>query len=150
MSEPTHAMPKIPLISIVDDDETLRRSLDNLVRSVGLRACGFASAEAFLESNQLSETDCLVLDGRMPGMSGLELQRQLVVTSPDVPIIFMTAHESGGQRTQALEVGAVAFLNKPFEEEDLLNAIDTALKKKAKKLGWLATNLRLAGEVNHE
>jgi FixJ family two-component response regulator len=121
-------MPRIPLISIVDDDEAIRRSLDNLVRSAGLRACGFASAEAFLESSQLSETDCLVLDVCIPGMSGLELQRQLAVTSSDVPIIFMTAHESGDQRTQALEAGAVAFLNKPFDEEDLLNAIDTALK----------------------
>jgi FixJ family two-component response regulator len=121
-------MPRIPLISIVHDDEAIRRSLDNLVRSAGLRACGFASAEAFLESSQLSETDCLVLDVCIPGMSGLELQRQLAVTSSDVPIIFMTAHESGDQRTQALEAGAVAFLNKPFDEEDLLNAIDTALK----------------------
>jgi FixJ family two-component response regulator len=123
-------MPRIPLISIVDDDEALRRSLDNLVRSAGLRACGFASAEAFLESNQLSETDCLVLDIRIPGMSGLELQRQLAAASSDVPIIFMTAYESGDQRKQALEAGAVAFLNNPFDEEDLLNAIDTALKKR--------------------
>jgi FixJ family two-component response regulator len=130
MSEPTPAMPRIPLISIVDDDEALRRSLDNLVRSAGLRACGFASAEAFMESNQLSETDCLVLDIRIPGMSGLELQRQLAAASSDVPIIFMTAYESGDQRKQALEAGAVAFLNKPFDEEDLLNAIDTALKKR--------------------
>jgi FixJ family two-component response regulator len=121
-------MPRIPLISIVDDDDALRRSLDNLVRSAGLRACGFASAEAFLESNQLSETDCLVLDVRLPGMSGLELQRQLAATSSNVPIIFMTAHESGYQRKQALEAGVVAFLNKPFDEKDLLNAIDTALK----------------------
>jgi FixJ family two-component response regulator len=128
MSEPTHAMPRIPLISIVDDDEALRRSLDSLVRSTGFRARGFASAEAFLESNQLSETDCLILDVCIPGMSGLELQTRLVVANSDVPIIFMTAYESGNQRTQALEAGAVAFLNKPFNEEDLLNAIDTALK----------------------
>jgi FixJ family two-component response regulator len=122
-------MPRIPLISIVDDDEAIRRSLDNLVRSAGLRACGFSSAEAFLESNQLSETDCLILDVRIPGMSGLELQRRLAATNSDVPIIFMTAHESGNQRAQALETGAVAFLNKPFDEGDLLSAIDTALKK---------------------
>ena len=121
-------MTRIPLISIVDDDEALRRSIDNLVRSAGLRACGFSSAEAFMESNQLSESDCLVLDVRLPRMSGLELQRQLAVTSSDVPIIFMTAHERGDQRTQALEAGAVAFLNKPFDEEDLLSAIDKALK----------------------
>jgi FixJ family two-component response regulator len=122
------AMRRIPLISIVDDDEALRRSLDNLIRSAGLRACGFSSAEAFLESKQLSETDCLVLDVRIPGMSGLELQRQLAGTSSGLPIIFMTAHESGDQRAQALGAGAVAFLNKPFDEEDLLSAIDTALK----------------------
>ena len=128
MSEPTHAMPKIPLISIVDDDETLRRSLDNLVRSVGLRACGFASAEAFLQSNQLSEIDCLILDLCLPGMSGLELQRQLAEDNFDLPIIFMTAHESGDPRRQAIEAGAVTFLNKPFDEADLLNAIDIALK----------------------
>jgi FixJ family two-component response regulator len=128
MSQQTQAMPRIALISIVDDDEALRRSLDNLVRSAGLRAGGFSSAEAFLESNQLGETDCLLLDVRLPGMSGLELQRQLVSANSDVPIFFMTAHESGDQRTQALAAGAVAFLNKPFDEEDLLNAIDTALK----------------------
>jgi FixJ family two-component response regulator len=121
-------MARIPLISIVDDDEALRRSLDNLIRSAGFRARGFPSAEVFLDSNQLNETDCLVLDVCLPGMSGLELQRQLVVTSSELPVIFMTAHESRDQRTQALEAGAVAFLNKPFDEEDLLNAIDTALK----------------------
>jgi FixJ family two-component response regulator len=120
-------MPRIPLISMVDDDEALRRSLDNLIRSAGLRARGFASAEAFLESNQLSETDCLILDVRMPGMSGLELQRQLALANSDVPIIFITAH-GDRDRTQALEAGAAAFLDKPFYEEQLLQAINTALK----------------------
>jgi FixJ family two-component response regulator len=122
-------MPSIPLISVVDDDETLVRSLDNLIRSVGLRARGFASAEAFLKSNQLEKTDCLLLDVRLPEMSGLELQRHLTAAKSEVPIIFMTAHESGQQRKQALAAGAVAFLNKPFEEKDLLSAIDEALKK---------------------
>jgi FixJ family two-component response regulator len=121
-------MPKIPLISIVDDDEALRRSLDNLIRSAGLRARGFASAEAFLESNQLSETDCLILDLRIPGMSGLELQRQLALTNSDLPIIFITAQGDQDQRTRALEAGAVAFLYKPFYDEQLLQAINTALK----------------------
>ena len=128
MFEQTQAMASIPLISIVDDDDTLRKSLDNLIRSAGLRARGFCSAEAFLKSNQLGETDCLLLDVRLPGMSGPELQRELATANADVPIIFMTAHESGHQRTQALAAGAVAFLNKPFDEEDLLNAIDKALK----------------------
>jgi FixJ family two-component response regulator len=121
-------MPGIPLISIVDDDDALRSSLDNLIRSVGLRAQGFASAEAFLGSNHLHETRCLILDVRMRGMSGPELQRQMAVTDSQIPIIFITAHEDDAQRTQALEAGAVAFLHKPFYEEELLRAIDAALK----------------------
>jgi FixJ family two-component response regulator len=128
MSKQIQVVQRIPLISIVDDDEALRRSLDNLIRSTGLRAQGFPSAEAFLQSDQLNKTDCLILDVCIPGMSGLDLQRQLVTANSDVPIVFMTAHESRGQRRQALEAGAVAFLNKPFDEKDLLNAIDSALK----------------------
>jgi len=121
-------MPGIPLISIIDDDDALRRSLENLIRSVGLRAQGFSSAEAFLSSNQVHETRCLVLDVRMPGMSGPELQRQMAVANSHIPIIFITAHANDAQRTQALEAGAVAFLHKPFYEEELLNAIEAALK----------------------
>jgi FixJ family two-component response regulator len=121
-------MPGVPLISIVDDDNAHRSSLENLIRSVGLRAQGFSSAKAFLSSNHVLETRCLVLDVRMPGMSGPELQRQMAVANSPIPIIFITAHEDDAQRTQALEGGAVAFLYKPFYEEELLNAIDTALK----------------------
>jgi FixJ family two-component response regulator len=121
-------MPGIPLISIIDDDDALRSSLENLIRSVGLRAQGFSSAEAFLSSNQVHETRCLVLDVRMPGMSGPELQRQMAVANSHIPIIFITAHANDAQRTQALEAGAVAFLHKPFYEEELLNAIEAALK----------------------
>jgi FixJ family two-component response regulator len=121
-------MPGIPLISIVDDDDALRSSLENLIRSVGLLAQGFSSAEAFLSSNHVPETRCLVLDVRMPGMSGPDLQRQMAVANSHIPIIFITAHEDDAQRTQALEAGAVAFLHKPFYEEELLNAIDAALK----------------------
>jgi FixJ family two-component response regulator len=121
-------MPGIPLISIIDDDDALRSSLENLIRSVGLRAQGFSSAEAFLSSNQVHETRCLVLDVRMPGMSGPELQRQMAVANSHIPIIFITAHADDAQRTQALEAGAVAFLHKPFYEEELLNAIEAALK----------------------
>lgn len=123
-------MPRIPVISIVDDDEALRKSIDNLVRSVGWRAQVFSSAEAFLRWNQVPTTDCLILDIRLPGISGLELQRQLAETDADMPIIFITAHEDEDQRVQALEAGAVAFLHKPFYEEALLNAIDAALKGK--------------------
>jgi len=87
-----------------------------------------ASAEEFLNSGCLAEAACLILDVSIPGMSGLELQRQLVVDHSDLPIIFITAHEDENCRRQALKAGAVAFLYKPFYEQELLNAIDAALK----------------------
>jgi FixJ family two-component response regulator len=121
-------MPRVPLISIVDDDDALRNSLDDLIRSIGFRTKGFPSAEAFLSSNQARGSACLILDVRMPGMNGLDLQRQVVAANWRIPIIFITSHTDGDARARALEAGAVAFLYKPFREEELLNAIDTALK----------------------
>lgn len=117
------------LISIVDDDDSLRNSLNNLIRSVGFRVQGFASAEEFLNSNQLHDTACLILDVRMPGMSGLDLQRHLVAADCRLPIIFITSHGDGDARARALEAGAVDFLYKPFREEALLKAIDSALNR---------------------
>jgi FixJ family two-component response regulator len=122
-------MPGVPLITIVDDDDSLRKSLDNLLRSVGFRTQGFSSAEAFLSSQQVHDTACLILDVRMPGMSGLDLQRQLGATNWHLPIIFVTAHVDDAARARALAAGAVDFLYKPFHEEALLNAINTALKR---------------------
>ena len=123
-------MPRVPLIAIVDDDDALRTSLDNLLRSVGFRAHGFSSAEAFLRSNHVHETACLILDVRMPGMNGLELQRQMVAANWRIQgMIFITSHADDEARARALEAGAVAFLYKPCREEDLLQAIDAALKK---------------------
>jgi FixJ family two-component response regulator len=122
-------MPRVPLISIVDDDDALRYSLDDLVRSIGFRTQGFPSAEAFLSSNQARDTACLILDVRMPGMNGLELQRQMLASNWRIPIIFITSHADEDARTRALEAGAVDFLYKPCREEDLLNAIDAALKR---------------------
>ena len=121
-------MSRVPLITIVDDDDALRNSLDNLLRSAGFRAHGFASAEAFLRSDQARETACLIVDVRMPDMNGLELQRQIVAANWQIPIIFMTAHADDEARARALEAGAVAFLYKPCREDDLLHAIDVALK----------------------
>ena len=121
-------MQRVPLISIVEDDDSLRNSLDNLIRSVGFRAQHFLSAEAFLGSKQARDTTCLILDVRMPGMSGLDLQRQMLASNWRIPIIFITSHADDGARARALEAGAVDFLYKPCREEDLLNAIDTALK----------------------
>lgn len=121
-------MTRVPLISIVDDDDSFRNSLDNLIRSVGFQAQGFSSAEAFLNSNQAHDTACLILDVRMPGMNGLDLQRQMVASNWHIPIIFITSYTDGDARARALEAGAVDFLYKPFRDEDLLNAIDRALK----------------------
>jgi FixJ family two-component response regulator len=117
------------LISIVDDDEALRNSLDDLVQSIGFRTQGFPSAEAFLNSSQARDTACLILDVRMPGMNGLDLQRRIVVTGWRIPIIFITSHADDNARARALEAGAVAFLHKPFREEELLRAIDAAFKR---------------------
>jgi FixJ family two-component response regulator len=116
-------------MAIVDDDDALRNSLDNLIRSVGFRAQGFSSAEAFLRSNHMHETACLILDIRMAGMNGLELQRQIVAANWQIPIIFITSHVDDEARARALEAGAVAFLYKPCREDDLLQAIDAALKR---------------------
>jgi FixJ family two-component response regulator len=121
-------MPRVPLISIVDDDDALRNSLDDLIQSIGFRAQGFASAEAFWNSTQAQGTACLILDVRMTGMNGLDLQRQMIAAKWQIPIIFITAHADDDARTRALEAGAVDFLRKPFREEELLTAIDAALK----------------------
>jgi FixJ family two-component response regulator len=123
------SMPSTPIISIVDDDDALRSSLEDLIRSVGFRVQGFISAEVFLRSNQVQKTDCLILDVRMSGMTGPELQRRLRSESADLPIIFITAYADRGVQPQAFEAGAVAFLYKPFYEQDLLRAIDAALER---------------------
>jgi FixJ family two-component response regulator len=115
------------LISIVDDDESIREAIQSLLRSVGFRAKTFASAEQFLQSDQIETTACLILDVRMPGMSGLELQRRLMATQCRIPIVFVTAHGDEEARSRALQEGAVEFLLKPFSEEALLNAIQVAL-----------------------
>jgi FixJ family two-component response regulator len=116
-----------PLISIVDDDASLRASLDNLLRSAGYRAQAFPSAESFLSTGPDPDTACLILDVRMPGMSGLELQQQLLVSGASVPIVFVTSYVDDDLRARALHAGAVAFLYKPFREEELIEAIDRAL-----------------------
>jgi len=124
-------MPQVPFISVVDDDDSVRESLQALIRSVGFRVKVFPSAEEFLRSEHLLNTDCLILDVRMPGMSGLELQGELKSRHVEVPIIFMTAHESDEEvRARALRNGAVEYLIKPVSETVLLNAVDSALGSK--------------------
>jgi FixJ family two-component response regulator len=120
-------MASLPLISVVDDDEAVRRSLQRLIRSLGFAVAVFASAEEFLDSDRLHITRCLILDVRMHGMNGLELQRRLMSTHCEVPIIFITAHGDEASRSYALQKGAVAYLYKPFSDEALVNAIEAAL-----------------------
>jgi FixJ family two-component response regulator len=115
------------VVSIVDDDASLRRSLGNLLTSVGFSVETFASAEDFLRSLQRDTTACLVLDLRMAGMSGLDLLRHLAVTGSRIPVVILTAHSDDEARQRALEAGAVAFLGKPFRADDLLGAVRTAV-----------------------
>ena len=122
-------MRKAPLIAVVDDDDALRNSLDDLLQSVGFRVQGFASAEAFLQAQPAPETACLLLDVRLPSMNGLELQRQLGVMHWRLPIIFVTAYADDDVRAHARAAGAIAVLSKPCREADLLHAIDVALKQ---------------------
>jgi FixJ family two-component response regulator len=124
-----------PLVSIVDDDESLRRALRNLLRSVGFRVETFASAEAFLESIHQEETSCLVLDLRMPGMNGLELLSHLSGTGSRIPAVILTAHSDDEARQRSLESGAVAFLSKPFIGKALLDAVRTAIDQDGRRLG---------------
>jgi FixJ family two-component response regulator len=115
------------LISVVDDDESVRRSTRLLVESFGYRAAVFESAEGLLRFGQLQDTSCLVLDVQMPGMDGLELQTQLAAVGCGIPVIFITAHDDQESRRRALRSGAVAFLGKPFTDQQLLQAISFSL-----------------------
>jgi len=115
------------LISIVDDDDSLRFLLASLIRSVGFQALSFASAEAFLSSTQARDSRCLILDMRMSGMNGLELQRRIVAANWRLPIIFITSYVDDDVQARALEVGAVGFLHKPFRDDELLGAMEAAL-----------------------
>lgn len=116
------------LVSIVDDDYLMRRSTWRLLRSAGIRAEAFASAEEFLRSGLVAETGCVVLDLRMPGMNGLQLQQQLVEMRIPVPIIFLSAHSTADDERKALQAGAVQFLQKPVGKDSILLAIHKALK----------------------
>ena len=118
-----------PLISIVDDDHSVRESLARLIRSVGFAVQVFGSAEEFLCSDRGRHPDCLILDIRMPGMNGLELQQKLAASDRKLPVIFITAHGSDQEvRGRAIAAGAVDYLLKPLKEDEVLKAIDSALK----------------------
>jgi FixJ family two-component response regulator len=121
-------MSEIPLIAVVDDDAAVREAVQSLLRSVGLRAEVFASAQDFSQSGHLQDTACLIVDVRMPRMGGLELQQQLTTAHCPIPIIFITAHGDAETRARALRAGAVDFLDKPFSDEALLRAVQAALQ----------------------
>ncbi|HEX3353618.1 MAG TPA: response regulator [Terriglobales bacterium] len=116
------------LISVVDDDEAVRRTTTLLVESFGFRAAAFESAEAFLRSGHLHDTSCLIVDVQMPGMNGLQLQSHLAASGRSIPIIFITAYENNDSLQQAIQAGAAGFLGKPFSDEQLLQTIDSALR----------------------
>jgi FixJ family two-component response regulator len=115
------------LISVVDDDESIRRTTKLLIESFGYRPAVFESAESFLTSGERHETSCLIVDINMPGINGLQLQSQLAAEGCSIPIIFITAYGNTESRRQAMQAGAIAFLDKPFSDKQLLKYIRTAL-----------------------
>jgi FixJ family two-component response regulator len=119
---------KAKLVVVVDDDDSIRSAVQDLLDAVGFQARGFESAEEFLKSGKQQETACLIADIRMPGMSGLELQAQLNAERCRIPIIFITAHGDEKMRMQALRAGAVEFMAKPFDDEALLESVRAALE----------------------
>ena len=120
------------VVFVVDDDVAMRRSLENLIRSVGLRVETFASAQEFLRSNREDVPGCLVLDVRLPGLSGLDLQKRMAEADIEIPIIFITGHGDIPMTVQAMKAGAVEFLPKPFRDQELLDAIQQALERDRK------------------
>jgi FixJ family two-component response regulator len=116
------------LISVVDDDESIRRTTTRLIESFGFRAAAFESADGFLRSGQLHDTSCLIVDVQMPGMNGLHLQSHLAAEGCGIPIIFITAYDDKESRRRAMQAGAVAFLGKPFSDEQLLQTIRSTLR----------------------
>src|SRR5579859_7906865 len=119
----------IPTVFIIDDDRSMRQAVQDLVESVGLRAESFASGGEFLRRGRTTSPSCLVLDVRLPQMSGLDFQNRLTESGTQIPIIFITAHGDVPMSVKALKAGAIEFLTKPFREQDLLDAIQQALQR---------------------
>ena len=116
-------------IAIVDDDRWMRRSLERLLKSAGLTARSFASAEDYLNASNHDEFGCIILDIGLPGMSGLDLDRRLAAEENRLPVVFVSAHDEPEVRQEAAQAGAVAFLGKPYDDNALLDAVHTALKR---------------------
>ena len=120
-------MPDAPIISIIDDDDSMRCAMKSLVMSLGLRVHTFRSAEEFLQSPRLDDTSCLITDLQMPGLSGVELQSLLLAQARHMPIILVTAFPEERMRNRAIEAGALGFLSKPFESQMLIKLIEKAI-----------------------
>jgi FixJ family two-component response regulator len=116
------------MISIVDDDQSVREATDALVRSLGYAAATFASAEEFLSSDRMHTTSCVIADVQMPGLSGIDLQQRLLALGLRLPIIFVTAFPDERSRRRAMDAGAVDFLSKPLSDERLISCLDAAVK----------------------
>lgn len=121
-------MSKVPVISIIDDDQSVRDAMESLVRSLGYTVATFSSAEEYLQSGRLRDSSCLITDLRMPGMSGADLQDLLIADGYKTPIIFMTASRDERVRARVLNAGACGFLRKPFDEQRLIDCLENALK----------------------
>ena len=134
------------IVFVIDDDESIREALKSLIRSVGLNVQTFASAHEFLESRRPDVPGCLILDVRMPGLSGLDLQRDLTEASIHIPIIFITGHGDIPMSVRAMKAGAVEFLTKPFRDQDLLDGIQQALERDRLARSQRADNAEL---LNH-
>lgn len=120
---------KRAIVFVVDDDESVRESLESLIRSAGLRVSAFASAQEFLASPRDDVTSCLVLDLRLPGQSGLDLQKRMTELNIQIPIVFITGHGDIPTSVQAIKAGAVEFLTKPFRDQELLDGIHQAMER---------------------
>ncbi|HTL21575.1 MAG TPA: response regulator transcription factor [Steroidobacteraceae bacterium] len=135
--------PAIPTVFVVDDDEGVRNSLRFLLKSVGLNTRALASAGEFLEEYKHNQPGCLVLDVRMPGMSGIELQQQLNLRGATLPVIFITGHGDIPMAVEAMQQGAFDFLQKPFRDQDLIDRIQRALERDARNRTALAQHARI-------
>jgi len=121
-------LPKVPVISIIDDDQSVRDAMESLVRSLGYAAASFASAEEYLRSDRVGDSSCLITDLRMPGMSGADLQDLMIADGYATPIIFMTASRDEEVRMRVLNAGAIGFLRKPIDDRSLIECLKDALR----------------------
>jgi RNA polymerase sigma factor (sigma-70 family) len=140
-------MPLAPLIYVLDDDAAVRTSLERLVRSVGLEARSFPSAAEFLRQNREDRPSCLVMDVRMPGLSGLDLQETLTASGWTAPIIFISGHGTVPISVRAMKAGAVNFLQKPFEDQEILDSIHQAVERETRAFGERTRHLEIERQL---